>query len=206
MNRQQWDKLRAEWRANRRLRLAALIALVFLAAHGLSALADQTGIHRKRYTSDLELQMRLEAVRGQDAWEERARQAEAALEATRLRVPDVTSAGLAQAELQTWLGSLGAVNGIAEPRVRVEETLDVPDHPDMWQVIGRLDGQIPQYGQGAFLRALSEGLPWIQAERIEIADGAQARFNVVVRAYYRRAAPGAGGGEPPASPQPQVAP
>ena len=66
----------------------------------------------------------------------------------------------------------------------------MPDYPEMWQVMARLDGQIPQYGQAAFLRALSEALPWIQAERLEIAEGDQPRTVLVVRGYYRQAEDG----------------
>ncbi len=184
-----WNRVRSEWRANQRLRLAALVALVILAAHGLSSLDARTEAHRKRHADDLELQARLEGLRKQDDWSARAEEAATRLQEMRQRMPEVSSAGLAQAELQNWLGELAASNAMAEPRIRVEETLDVPGHPEMWQVLARLDGQIPQYGQAAFLRAVSEALPWIQVERIEIDDSAPARLNLVVRGYYRRAQP-----------------
>lgn len=190
MIREQWRKVRDEWRANRRLRLAGLVALVFLVLHAVSVLEDRRQNLARQYGNDLELQARLEGMRGQKDWDTRAIQAEAALEDMRNRVPDVSGGGLAQAELQNWLTELGAKTALSEARVRVEQTMDVPGYPDMWQVMGRLDGQIPQYGNAAFLRAVSEGLPWIQAENLEIGEGTPARMSLVVRAYYRRAAEG----------------
>lgn len=188
-----WRKVRDEWRAKRRLRLAGMVALAFVALHALSALEQHRQSLASRYGNDLELQARLEGMRGQAHWKERAAQAEAALDDMRARVPEVSGAGLAQAELQNWLAELAARTALSDSRVRIEQTLDVPDYPDMWQVMGRLDGQVPEFGEALFLRTLSGGLPWIQAERLEIAPGKPARVTLVVRAYYRRAATPAGG-------------
>ena len=63
----------------------------------------------------------------------------------------------------------------------------MPGYPDLWQVMARLDGKLPQYGQAGLLRELSEALPWIQAERLEIDEADPARVVLVVRGYYRQA-------------------
>jgi len=187
MIRAQWQRARDEWRANRRLRLAGMAALAFLGIHLLLAMGDRREVLAARYGRDVELQARFAGMQAQKDWPERAAQAEAGLAEMRARVPAVTSAGLAQAEMQAWLTELAGRTGLAEPKVKVEDTLDVPGYPDMWQVMARLDGLLPQYGQAAFLRELSEALPWIQAERLEIAEADQARMMLVVRGYYRRA-------------------
>ena len=200
MIRQYWPQVRDEWRANRRLRLAGLVALAFLAFHGVVAMEARRQALADRYSADLELQARLQGMQGQkDDWSGRAEQAQAALDEMRERVPEVTGAGLAQAELQNWLTELAGKTALAEPKVKVEDTLDVPGYPDMWQVMARLDGQLPQYGHADFLRSLSEGLPWIQAERLEISEGDSARVVLVVRGYYRRAVVASGAGEVPAA-------
>ena len=85
----------------------------------------------------------------------------------------------------------------------MEDTLDVPDHPDMWQVLARLDGQIPAFRHEKFLRAVAQDMPWIQVERLEIAEGTPARVGMTVRSYYRRSpvAPvAADAATPPVSP------
>ena len=181
-----WIKIQDEWRNNRRLRMAGLVALVVLSVHAMVTLETKKHALVERYTSDLELQARLQQVSRQTQWVVRAKEAEAALQALQGRIPQVSGSGLAQAELQTWLTEIASSTGISEPRVRVEDTLDVPDHPGMWQVLARLDGQIPAFGQEKFLRAVTEGMPWIQVERLEIAEGAPARLGMTVRSYYRR--------------------
>lgn len=181
-----WQRAVTEWQANRRLRLAALVALVFAALQVVSMLEQRRQAFAAQYDSDLELQARLEGMREQKDWDQRAGQAQTALEEMRQRMPAVGSAGLAEAEMQNWLTGLATENALAESRIRVEKTLEVPGYPDMWQVMGRLDAQIPQYGNAGLLRGLSQGLPWIQAERLEIGAGTSARLALVVRGYYRR--------------------
>ena len=212
MIRPAWQRARGEWRANRRLRLAGMAALVFLAIHLLLAMGDQRRALVERHGRDVELQARFAGMQVQKDWPERAEQAKAGLAEMRARIPAVTGAGLAQAEMQAWLTELAGRSGLADPKVKVEDTLDVPGYPDMWQVMARLDGLLPQYGQAAFLRQLSEALPWIQAERLEIAEADQPRMVLVVRGYYRHASdeepPVAMGGSPDSqgSPEAIVAP
>ena len=184
--RESWAKIQAEWRNNRRLRMAGLVALVVLSVHAMVTLETKRRALVQSYTSDLELQARLQQVSRQTQWVVRAKEAEAALQALQARIPQVSGSGLAQAELQTWLTGLAGSTGISEPRVRVEDTLDVPDHPDMWQVLARLDGQRPAFGHEKFLRAVAQDMPWIQVERLEIAEGTPARVGMTVRSYYRR--------------------
>ena len=184
--RARWTRISEEWRANRRLRMAVLIALVVLSVNVIVSLETRKQALITSYTSDLELQARLEGVSRQSQWKLRAKDAEARLEALRGQLPVVSGSGLAQAELQSWLTQLASSTGLVGPQVKVEDTLEVEGHPDLWQVLARLDGQLPAYGQSAFLRTVSDGLPWIQVERLEIAEGTPARVGLTVRSYYRR--------------------
>lgn len=184
--RAQWEKMRAEWQSNRRLRLGALVALLVIATHGLLVMGDRRQAIEDAYAKDLALQARMEGI-GRDAqWPARADEAEAKYAALLEAIPLVTGSGLARAELQNWLTQFATSAAVSEPKVRVEDSLEVPGHPGMWQVLARLDGRIEQYGHAGFARALSDALPWIQVERLEIAEGAPARVSVVVRGFYRQ--------------------
>lgn len=184
--RAQWDRVRREWQANRRLRLGALVALLVVGVHLLLVMGDHRQATMDAYAKDLELQARMEGV-GRDAqWPARADEAQATYDAMMAGIPVVTGSGLARAELQNWLDQFAAATAVSEPRVRVEDSLEVPGHPEMWQVLARLDGKIPQYGHAGFARGLSDALPWVQVERLEIAEGAPARVSVVVRGFYRQ--------------------
>jgi hypothetical protein len=180
------QRMAAEWKSNPRLRWGALVVLAILGTHALLSLGDARQARINAYGKDLELLARLEGMRRQDEWGPRAGQAQAALKAMTARIPEVPSAGLAQAEMQSWLSTLAGEISLAEPRIKVEPALEVPDYPEMWQVMARLEGQLPQYGQGPALKTLSEGLPWIQVERMELGEGSAPRMVIVVRSYFHR--------------------
>lgn len=184
------QQMDAEWRQNRRLRLGALVVLVVLGLHFVLGLADGRQAAMVQYQRDADLLARLQEAGRESAWPERAIEAEAALAAVEATLPEVASAGLAQAELQAWLAGQAASTGLSEARVRAETTLDVPGHPELWQVVARLDAQVPEGRMPMLLRALSGGLPWIQVERVDITQGRQTQVSLVVRAYYRKAAKG----------------
>lgn len=189
-----WEQVRQEWRQNRRFRLGLLVVLLVLGLQAVLMLSDRQQVLADDYEREAALLDRLVEASRESAWPERADQAEAALAAARDTVPQVSSAGLAQAELQAWLSGQAASGGLQDPRVRAESTLDVPGQAELWQVIARLDAVVPPGRLEGFLRALSTGLPWIQAERLEVTEGRDTRLGLIVRAYYRKpAAPGAAG-------------
>lgn len=196
MMRARLEQLAAEWRQSRRLRLGALVVLVVLGLHLVLGLADGRQADMDAYRRDADLLARLQEAGKESSWPERANEAEAALQALEATVPEVASAGLAQAELQAWLAAQSAGSGLAEARVRAETTLDVPGHPQLWQVVARLDAQVPPGRMPMLLRSLAAGLPWIQIERMDISQGRQTQVSLVVRAYYRQQA--VVEGEPPA--------
>lgn len=196
MMRARLEQLAAEWRQSRRLRLGALVVLVVLGLHLVLGLADGRQADMDAYRRDANLLARLQEAGKESSWPERADEAEAALQALEATVPEVASAGLAQAELQAWLAAQSAGSGLAEARVRAETTLDVPGHPQLWQVVARLDAQVPPGRMPMLLRSLAAGLPWIQIERMDISQGRQTQVSLVVRAYYRQQA--VVEGEPPA--------
>lgn len=167
------------------------VALI-VGLHLVVGLGDRNRALADEYRQSAGLLERLDEASRESAWPDRAAEAEAALAAERETIPQVSSAGLAQAELQTWLTAQAAVASLAESRVRAETTLEVPGHEDLWQVIARLDGTTSEQRLQGLVRALSQGLPWIQVERMELAEARGAtRVSVIVRGYYRRAKEGA---------------
>ena len=197
---QRWQQIGQEWRQNRRLRLGILVVLMVLGFQAVMMLSDRQRALANAYRQEAALLERLADASRESAWPERADQAEAALVAARATVPQVSSAGLAQAELQAWLSGQATSVGLQDPRVRAESTLDVPGQPELWQVIARLDAVVPAGRLEATLRSLSTGLPWIQAERMEITEGRDTRLGLIVRAYYRKPAE-PGSDQAPAAPE-----
>lgn len=188
MMRARLAQLRAEWLRSRRLRLGALVVLVFLGLHLVFALSDDRAARVAAYERDAELLAKLEEAGKESAWPARAEEAAQALAAVRQTVPEVASAGLAQAELQAWLTGRAAQAGLQEARVQAETTLDVPGQPELWQVVARLDGEFTAGDVPRLLQLLDQGLPWTQVERLELSDGRRVRVSLVARAYYRKPA------------------
>ena len=186
------EKIAAEWRANRRLRLVVLL-IVLVAGVQLALVASERRAPAiEEYRRDTELVQRLQEASTESAWPARAEEAELRLVEQQQEIPEVANTGLAQAELQAWLAEKAQGAGLGEAGVRVETTLEVPGHPELWQVLARLDATVPDGRLGPFLQAVAGGLPWVQAERLEITPLQEGqRLVLTARGYYRR---GGGGG------------
>lgn len=182
-----WSQLLVQWHDNRRLRLGVMAILSIMGVHFLLGLGDHNQELAAEYRQRAGLLERLEEASMESAWPDHAAQAEVALAAELEEIPVVNSAGLAQAELQTWLTAQAAAAAVVQPQVRAETTLEVPGYDGLWQVIARLDGTAPPSGLQAFIRILSDGLPWVQVERLEVTETRNdPRVSVIVRGYYRR--------------------
>jgi hypothetical protein len=183
----QLQRLVREWRQSRRLRLGALAILLILGTHVVLTLADRRHARAEQYHRDTELLGRLEEASRESAWPIRAKAAEAMLATDRHSIPAARSDGLAQAEMQAWLTDLAFFAGLARPQVRVETSLAVPGQAGMWQVLARLDGNVPEGRMPVLIHALSSALPWVRTERLEIQAGSDTRVSLVVRGYFRQA-------------------
>lgn len=183
------EQLRQDWAQNRRLRFGVLVVVIIAGLHGVARLADQREAEAAAFQREGDLLRRLQAAGQEKDWPKRAKDAEASLAGLVESIPMARSAGAAQADLQTRLRTLAADAVLTGPTVRVETTVDVPDHPDLLQVMARLEGTVPTpHDLAPVLRALSAGLPWLQTEQLEVGEGAPVRIMAIVRAYYRKPA------------------
>ena len=175
-----------EWRRNRRLRLGALAIVAILGMQLVLVLSDARARRVETYEREAALLQRLEDASREAAWPSRAAAAEAELAKLSGSIPPASSEGLAQAELQAWLGDFAVFVGIGEPVVRVEGALAVDGHPELWQVLARADGKIVEGSLPLLMRTLAEAQPWFQTERLEVQTGVNPRISMVMRAYFRR--------------------
>lgn len=190
-------RAKAEWQASRRLRLGVLAALLVLGAHAILSLSDQRKSLEDTHARDKALFVRLQDASREQQWPARADAAEARLAEVRHAIPPARSDGFAQAELQAWLTDLAAHAGMTQPNVRVETSLPVEGQAGMWQVLARLDGNLPPSRIRDLVRALAAARPWVQTERLELQAGQQPRASLVVRGYFRAAEPRDASDPPP---------
>lgn len=180
------DRARQEWRGNVRLRMGALAIIAFAGIHAVLALSDRQAELAREYARNVDLLARTESAAREQAWIPRSRDAEARVrEMTRL-MPSARSEGQAQADIQAWLTRIAMEGRLESPRVQVEPALDVPGYPDLWQVMARLDANVPPHHLPPLLRQVTLALPWIRAESLEVTDAQPMRVTLVVRSYVRR--------------------
>ncbi len=183
-------RLLDDWHANPRLRIATMVATAVLVANAWFAMDHQRQARVDAWQRDLKLDKGMQAViREAPAWVLRERKAADKLIDMQAQLSMVDQPGLAKADMQAGLAQLAKDAGLTDAQVKVEDVLAVPGHPDFWQVMARIEGSVPAYGQAGFVRALAQGLPWLQVERLEIGEGDQAQHaSVVVRGYFRHPA------------------
>ena len=174
----------AEWQSNQRLRLAVMLGCVILLVNLASLLQSRIEANEQAYQRDARLERSLSGLAGQSGWEDRAKQAEQALTDFKKGLATVSQPGLARAEMQMWLETLARESMLGSPVIRVEDAIEVTDHPGVLQVVARLDGSIPAFGHKVLMDALADGLPWVQVERIELADAAGSKVSLVLRGHY----------------------
>lgn len=179
-----WQPVLAEWRTNRRLRLGALVVLAIMGVQLVLHLSEARGARVEQYERNARLLARLEEASKESAWPARARAAAAALEQAKATLPTARSEGLAQAELQAWLSDLATFAGVGNPTVRVETALAVDGHPGLWQVLGRLEGDLAESQVPMLMGTLASALPWYQTEQLQVQGGAVPRVSLVMRGYF----------------------
>lgn len=185
----QWGRIRQEWRDNARLRWGGLIVVAILGAQAVWSVADARREIAREYVRDAGLLARLEAAGQDTAWPRRAKEAENARRALFASVPEARSEGAAKADLQAWLAQLAKDATLTQPLVRVETVTEVPGYPELQQVAARLEGTVPTpLDVAPVMRGLAAGLPWIQADQVEVGENAPVRVVMIVRAFYRRPA------------------
>jgi hypothetical protein len=180
----QWEQAAAQWRANRRLRIAVGLALLFVLAHIAFARGDAVEAQAADYWSERNLLVRLEGAAADASWTARADEAEEAREALEAQLAAVAGSGEAQAELQALLTAAATSAGVTQPSVRTEGAIAVEGLPGVLEVSGRLAGGTTAAASHALLSDLA-GRSWVRVERIDLRDGSPGDLQMIVRAYYR---------------------
>lgn len=181
------ERLRVQWLQTARLRYFTLLGLMILGAHGVLTVADRRDALVKDYEQDRDLMARLRSASAQSEWLKHSERAQGQLVALLRSLPLAKTDGQAQAETRAWLEEQGKEGNLQNVTIRVEDSLEVPGHPGMRQVLARLDGAASLMEVRGFLRSLSLALPWVQAQRMELSEGQPGKVSVIVRSYYRDA-------------------
>ncbi len=178
------QSLVAQWRANRRLRLFALLA-VFAIVANIAAMSSESLSERiTAYATDHRLLQRLEEAAADEAWTQRAEAASAALLDAEVGITEVAGTGQAQAEMQALLAAAAVSAGIPDAAIRTEGAAEVEGVPGVWEVSARLAGSARGPVATALLGELSRHR-WVRVDQIEIRDDASGQLQMILRGYFR---------------------
>lgn len=179
-------ELRRQFAANPRLRLAlpllaALVGLVVL--QELDALRVQAERTAQTEQSRLE---RMQSLRGQDEWLERALQSSELHEALLAELPEVATAGLARAAVQSEAAAMAkALGGRSEPRIDVQTASD-PSLPEgVIRIRATLSGAMSPQQAMDMLQRIEGSANLAVIEQADIRSDSNRLATFVYSAYFR---------------------
>jgi len=182
----------AQWRSNRRLRLACGVAVLFVVFNVASSLSASRSETAATYRDAHRLWQRLDGAARDAVWIERAAESSKAIEQVVSTMATASGDGQAQAEAQAILQGLAAAAGLPAAIVRSEGAVLQREPIAIWEVAARLDAQGGMAEINALLSAIA-AQQWVQVERVDVGDGEPGRLQLTMRAYFHHVDVGDGG-------------
>jgi len=181
-----WQRLTDQVRVNPRIRFALPVIAALLL---LFAWQEADGIR-----TDLEADVldeksqlaRIEALRGEDIWIERASESATTLQAMRARLPAARTSGLAQAALQNDLRDvIRALGDIRPPQIQVEQVQsdNLPD--GVIQIRASMAAAIAPRRGVEVVQRLERGTALTRIESLEIRGGLNPGLQLVFSRYFQ---------------------
>lgn len=177
--------MRQEWQGNPRLRLGVLVVVAISVLYGCLVLNDwRHALHAQYQQRTLQL-YKMSALAGQEHWLSRAQSAKDVERALQAEIPNATTIGLAQAEVQTMVRQLIDAFG-RKMTTESRPPVAVPGQPGLWRVPVTLRGALSSTQLLEMLRRLED------ADRLMVIDESQITFpqgvptvSLTLSAFYR---------------------
>ena len=161
--------MRQEWQGNPRLRLGVLVVVAISVLFACLTLNDwRHALHAQYQQRTLQL-YKMSALAGQEHWLSRAQSAKDVEKALQAEIPNATTIGLAQAEVQTMVRQLIDAFG-RKMTTESRPPVAVPGQPGLWRVPVTLRGALSSTQLLEMLRRLED------ADRLVVIDESQITF------------------------------
>lgn len=162
-----------------------VIGLLLLAFVWDSLDTMRAGAQARAMAEEVELR-RIRALEGEDVWFSRADEATRVAERLRAELPSVSTSGLAQATLQSWLRDT-AMAGLPPDtlRITVESTETVEDIPGVLRVRASMNGALSARQALGVIRQIESASNLIVIETVMIRSDQNPMFTATLNAYYR---------------------
>lgn len=180
--------LRRQIAANPRLQLALPVLAALLALIMWQELDSwRLQAERAAQTERARLQ-RMESLRGQDEWLQRAQQSSTVREALLAELPEVATAGLARAAVQSEAAAMArALGGRTEPRIDVQTVADPALPADVIRIRATLSGAMSPQQAMDLLQRIEGSANLAAIEQADIRSDTNRLATFVYSAYFRLA-------------------
>jgi hypothetical protein len=175
---------RSEWRANRRLRIGAVVIGAILALYTGLALNDWRRALAHEYEERSLHLYKVVALAGQTQWRGRAVQARDLRRALDAQIPSAGTIGLAQAEVQGWVNRLVSTGGREVSTDAKPPTL-VDAENGVWKIPVTIRGAMTQRALVEMLRRIESGERLVTIEEANFENQQRLTVSLTVASYYR---------------------
>ena len=162
---------------------AIAILLALFIVQGLDGWRDA----RQKAAIEAEQNLRrILALKGQDAWLEREKNAGQLRDALQAQLPEVATPGMAQAALQSWLRDIASgFESQQNVTIKVNRSGPVEGMPDVTRVNASLNGRLSPRQSLALLRKIETSPNLIVVETLTLQSDDSNTLHLTVNAYYR---------------------
>jgi hypothetical protein len=180
------SQLLIEMRKNTRLRFGLWFIIAILITYVILVLNDYQVELKRDYQNALTRLNQLQALAQQTQWPERALQVQDLRTQLEARLWQANTKGLAQAIFQSWLQEEMFFAQVKQPRLKVENAVEVPKNPNLWRVSAELKGIFVQKRFYSLLLEIAKSPRTIVTERLDIRQSSPPRFTLVLVAYFKK--------------------
>jgi len=187
-------QLLAELRTNRRAALGLLAIAALIAVYGFMLLRGATERATEAYRTEAAMLQRIAAVAQEKDWPQRATQSGALLANLRQQLWTADSEGLAQADLQSWISTVGREIGMPIFDIRTEAAKLPNAPPDLWQITATITAQPSEPAVIALLERLARPPHLTVVSRFHVRQQSGPMLELVLTGYARIAGAAQGKG------------
>ncbi len=173
---------------NLRLQVGLGLIAALLLAFVLQGLHDWRVAQQQR-AIDSEVALRqTRSLRGQDVWIQRAEQTGTAYRAVLAEIPVVTTPGMAQASLQSWLRSVGSsVAASGGVNIDVSAPVEMEDHPGIYRARATVSATLTPRQAFDFMGTVESAGNLALVETVQVRSDRGSRVAMNIVGYYRTA-------------------
>lgn len=180
-----WAESVTNWRAG----IGLIVVGALVGVSGLAALHRATAVQIAAYAQKNAQLERMVAIEREHEWPQRAEQSAQLRQTLESRLWTAESEGVAQADLQAWIGGVGHEIGMPMFDIRVESTKPKDLAPNLRQITATITAQPSEATVVALLERIAQAPHLTVVSRLHIRQQPGPLIELVLIGYSRVGAP-----------------